>query len=142
MTKAQHLKDEQVLAAIIAGAKGDGRPVRRGDWGIYREYDYDTGVDKVASGPVCAVGAGCLFAGLRMIDGVSATEEFAIAHGVSKEYACGVSDGFEGTAYENYDYYYPGKQEEYERGVAVGVAAGLALNPRGLLYCDYARQRE
>jgi hypothetical protein len=49
-------KDELVLAAIIAGAKGSGVKVRRGSWG-YARYTGVPGVDPVRpTGPHCAIG--------------------------------------------------------------------------------------
>lgn len=118
-TKEQ-LQDEMILAAIIAGGMASGREVLpslsyRGTRDNENVYGVDA--DDDPQGPCCAVGAGVLFHGVLVVD--EPIESFAKMHGVSIDYAIGVSDGFE--ADRSYDH--RGETDDYDRGVSVGNAA-------------------
>lgn len=119
------LKDEQVLAAIIAGGESSGRKVLPSEFAD-RPYKGHNGFGVLPcsnqQGPCCAVGAGVLYGGAT--ETLSPRDAFAQIHGVSMEYASGVSDGFEND--NLYKHVLNGKgddaQAEYDRGVAVGEA--------------------
>ena len=113
--------DEEILARIIAGAKASGRRVMRGDYGVWN--------GDMPDGPVCAVGAGCLYAGISKIGDqhhrkfAGPAHAFAEAHGTSFDFALGVSDGFETLTIARV----MDRKDDYERGVNVGIAAFAAL---------------
>ncbi len=122
MKKEHCIKDEQILAAILAAAHVCGRSVRPDNshdgvmgsgnaFGIRRQQ---------IDGPACAVGAGVLYSGIAIDD--SERSLFAMAYGVTVEYADGISDGFEnsldGDAVDN-GY----RDVNYIRGYHVGQAA-------------------
>ncbi len=127
MTRAEIEKDEQILAAILAVAGSGERQVYpncshdglvgSGNGFGMRSHELD--------GPCCAVGAGVVFAGVKFNNsGESALSKFAELHGVTYNYAIGVSDGFE----------YPldlepgcSQSADYMRGFDVGRAAFVAL---------------
>lgn len=124
----QNLKDELVLAAIIAGGMASGRKVRpsyseahggrRGEAGHENSYGLGSYVD--TAGPCCAVGAGVLFAALD-VRNIDALAWFTRFHDVHMDFAAGVSDGFEditGCTTDHVDY----NSDDYLRGVAVGDA--------------------
>lgn len=120
LTQKQRLKDEQVLAAILAGAKACGRKVlphfsSMNGFGVESYRD--------ARGPCCAVGVGVLYAGVTVNrnDNNPVPEAFARAYGVSAEYAMAVSSGFE-NAYSSSDLLYERSLDE-RRGSEVGRAA-------------------
>lgn len=135
LTKAQRLKDETVLAAIITGGEASGRLVWPSTYGRnLAPQGCGFGAD-TTSGPCCAVGAGILYAGIQASRQTSIVT-FARVHGVSPVYACGVSDGFEdnvGTtnmrivAYNSRE----SESEDYLRGWAVGEAAFEWSQARG-----------
>lgn len=122
LTKPQ-LKDEQVLAAIIAGGVSSGRKVmpalRRG---CASDNGFGVRLGDEPQGPCCAVGAGVLYGGYTEVH--CPRTVFADVHGVSIYYASGVSDGFEDiglyehTLRDKGD----GALRDYERGLAVGQA--------------------
>ena len=125
MTKRDQLKDEQVLAAIIAGGESSGRKVLPSAF-ARRPHRDNNGFGVCPhdnhEGPCCAVGAGVLYGGVT--ETMYPRAEFARIHGVSGEYAAGVSDGFENDTL--YKFVLDGKGEgervDYARGVAVGEA--------------------
>jgi hypothetical protein len=118
-------QDELILAAIIAGGMSSGRRVAPSS-SAARAYQAGHtngwGVNPWSNvkGPCCAVGAGLLYAGITRTMNVLST--FAKAHGVARDYGSGVSAGFEGL--DGTTRPMPGYLPvDYERGVAVGVAA-------------------
>ena len=120
-TPAEHLKDEEVLASIIAGGMAARRRVLPSL--TFRSLsktplNHGFGVCNAARGPVCAVGAGVLFAGIDRTN--RPVRDFTLAHSVSTYYALGVSDGFEQSLTRGVLTY---GIADYTRGVAVGEAA-------------------
>lgn len=111
--------DEELIAKIIAAAESRGVKVKPGNrWGFganasagvtYKPCD--------PQGPVCAIGAGLLYADVVATGYGNWCEDFATTHGVSRDYARGVSAGFEEFDAAGYD----------ERGVAVGEAVRAAF---------------
>jgi uncharacterized membrane protein len=114
LTPEQIEQDELILAAIIAGGMASGRRVAPSLSGYRAEqvgHGQGYGVS-TATGPMCAVGAGVLFAGITCTQR-DANEAFAEVHGVTYEYASAVSGAFEGADDVSAD----------RRGHAVGSAA-------------------
>lgn len=125
-TRQPDLYDEQILAAIIAGAKASGRavgPAFSHDGVSGHLNGFGVGPLRSASGPVCAVGAGVLYAGIPASDSQDACAAFAKHYGCSEGYAAAVSYGFETTHGNDYSE----TDKEYLRGFAVGQAAFEAL---------------
>lgn len=136
MNKREALKDEQILAKIIAGGMASGRKIlpdglrrARGSSNMWGVTPRD-----VPEGPACAVGAGCLYAGITTVgDPVLA---FAAYYGVSEAYAWGVSDGFENPCPRVPGSGYGGptgkrNDKEYHRGALVGGAARVFFGRTG-----------
>lgn len=115
----EQLRDEEILASIIAGGEASGRVVqphngRNGVPGSGNYFGvYDNGLTDL-NGPCCAVGSGILFAGIGRC--LTPLDTFSRIHDVSIDYATGVSVGFEGQPY------YLSTNSDYNRGIAVGQA--------------------
>lgn len=125
LTKKQREQDEQILAAIIAGAHACGRKAlphfsHDGARGSGNGYGL-----RSAYGPCCAVGAGALYAGVPVgsDSDFTALEVFAARYEVSEDYASGVSLGLEFGQNTDPDV----RRLSYHRGFAVGKAAFEAL---------------
>lgn len=121
LTKKQCVKDEQVLAAIIAAKHACGRDVQPAN-----PHDGQRGSgngfglrSNQVDGPCCAVGAGVLYRGLEFNDYSDPIYVFAEAYEVSPEYAMGVSLGFEFEMAHDVDL----EKKDYQRGFEVGKAA-------------------
>lgn len=124
LTKSQRLKDEIVLAAIIAGGESSGRKVAPsvGQRPIRTNAGFGVLPGDYVYGPCCAVGAGVLYGGIAEAPNPRAA--FANIHGVSVEYASGVSDGFENDGLYKFVLNDKGDaaRRDYDRGIAVGEA--------------------
>lgn len=137
--KTATFANERILATIIANQAKSGRRASRGSFGtIGRNLDFPTDRD----GPACAVGLGCLYAGLGLIAEPAEPPErlFAKVHHVSIAYAMGVSDGFEGISrsIELYPVTFDITDTEcakndYQEGRSIGAAAADAFDlPAGV----------
>lgn len=125
LTKKQREQDELVLAEIVqnAAARPDMvvLPAVGHDDVVGSMNGFGTGPGRI-DGPVCAVGAGLLFAGVPLREIRNPIHSFAKHYGVPTQYALYVSNGFEGRIKNRYS---PSTDEA--RGMAVGVAAFQAL---------------
>lgn len=142
-TKAVTATNERILAVIIANQAKSGRRASRGSFGIIgRNLDYPKDCD----GPACAVGLGCLYAGLGLIADERPERLFAKVHRVSLAYAMGVSDGFEGISrsIELYPVTFDiivteCAEDDYQEGRSVGAAAADAFDlPAGVRWRQMA----
>ena len=111
------LRDERILAEIIAWAEGHPNTVRprTGQWLQLRDGQVDP------DGPCCAVGAGLLYRGIdarEYLASSSGTEIFARKYGVSEAFAQGVDNGF-----EDRTLFGSNRTDDYARGLSVGIAA-------------------
>lgn len=107
--------DDEIIGAILAG--GHVRPIMaHADYGA----GFDNRFDDEPVGPVCAVAAGVLFAGLeRSKDPI---RMFMKKFGVSRTVACGISCGF-----EDYHWHDTWRGPDYARGWAIGAAVRSAI---------------
>ena len=117
------LRDERILAEIIAWAEQHeqalGFAVFGGSVFVTRKQDQWREAD--LDGPCCAVGAAILSRGFSADDHYAAGGSlglFAKRYGVSVLYASGVSAGFESVDPAAF-----GDDEDYARGLSVGIAA-------------------
>lgn len=106
-------QDSMILTCILSAAEDyPDRPLEPDNENLFG--------DDCAEGPVCAVGAGILFkTSGAPTDSGSSLKRFAEFYGVSWEYACGVSHGFE----QMHD----SEGEDARRGYVVGAAVRDAL---------------
>lgn len=133
--RAQQEIDETIIAAVLSMAEDrDHVVVKRGTF----QAPYVAGVE-ASRIRCCAVGAALLFRGVNVIDtSADSLELFAAHYSVPREYAEGVSDGFEdGIGLTDGEESFADREEaggisrddpHYARGWAVGTAIASALH--------------
>jgi hypothetical protein len=121
-TKEEIAKDDYILGVLMAAHETSHRLVLpsksdRG-WGVGSGHGY---ISADEDGPVCAVGAGLIYAGLGLWDlyQTSAPSVFGDTYDVPYAYADGVSDGYEGSLSIRD---FGSLHHAYLRGYAVGDA--------------------
>ncbi len=135
--------DSRVISAVLAAASDKKYKMRRGTFTLTLDNERDHATFDAppeAQFVCCAVGAGLLYAGVPRSEFtcLSACAAFAKTYGVSKLYAIGVSDGFEGgtgitDGYELAEGHVPEgdpyvarawylEHDDYRRGFDVGLA--------------------
>lgn len=126
--------DEQIICAVVALANDRDRKLSESQIRVKRGGFITAGLAGIPYA-ACAVGAGLLYRGVDDGEG-EALEKFAALYDVSKNFAIGVSDGFEGdtSATIGWDpredeslFDDPNVERDYERGWAVGSAIRTAV---------------